>query len=268
MPDLRFALNHMAAPRLHPEAFLALAGEVGADAVEFRNDLPGNAILDGTPAARLGALAEAAGVGILSINALQRFEDWRAPRPSEAAALADYAQGCGAKAIVLVPSNDGSAPDRLITALEGLRAILAPRRLLGLVEPLGFAASAVRQKRAAVAAIDAIEGWDTFRLVHDTFHHHLAGEDELFPARTGLVHISGVAEPGLAAGEMRDAHRGLVTGADRLGNLAQIRAFLDGGYSGHFSFEPFSAEVRDLDRPAEAIRQSIRTIREGLSVAA
>ena len=177
-------------------------------------------------------------------------------------------KACGAKALVLVPSNDGSAPDRLIAALEGLRAILAPRRLLGLVEPLGFATSAVRQKRAAVAAIDAIEGWDTFRLVHDTFHHHLAGEDELFPARTGLVHVSGVAEPGLAVGEMRDAHRGLVTGADRLGNVPQIQALLAGGYGGHFSFEPFSAEVRDLDRPAEAIRQSMQTIREGLSVAA
>ena len=268
MPGLRFALNHMAAPGKQPEAFFALAREVGADAVEIRNDIAGNAILDRTPAKRIRALAEAAGVRILSINALQRFEDWRAPRPAEAAALADYAQACGAEALVLVPSNDGARPDRLIAALEGLRAILAPRRLTGLVEPLGFATSAVRQKAAAVAAVDAIAGWDTFRLVHDTFHHHLAGERALFPARTGLVHISGVTDPRLEVEGMRDEHRGLVTREDRIGNLAQIRALVAGGYGGHFSFEPFSAEVRGLDRPAEAIRRSMDFIREGLSVAA
>ena len=119
-----------------------------------------------------------------------------------------------------------------------------------------------------MAAIDAIAGWDTFRLVHDTFHHHLAGERELFPARTGLVHISGVTDPRLEVAGMRDEHRGLVTREDRIGNLAQIRALLAGGYGGHFSFEPFSAEVRGLDRPAEAIRRSMDLIREGLSVAA
>ena len=67
---------------------------------------------------------------------------------------------------------------------------------------------------------------------------------------------------------MRDEHRGLVTREDRIGNLAQIRALVAGGYGGHFSFEPFSAEVRGLDRPAEAIRRSMDLIREGISVAA
>ena len=156
--DLRFALNHMVAPRLDPEAFFALARAVGVPAVEIRNDLVGNAILDGTPAKRVRALAEGSGVRILTINALQRFEDWPPARASEAAALADYARACGAEALVLVPSNDGTAPDRLPAALEGLRAILAPRGLMGLVEPLGFATSALRAKSAAVAAIGAVGG--------------------------------------------------------------------------------------------------------------
>ena len=44
-PNPRFALNHIIAPRLGPEAFFALAGALGIGAVEIRNDIPGTAIL-------------------------------------------------------------------------------------------------------------------------------------------------------------------------------------------------------------------------------
>ena len=57
-----FALNHMAAPRLRVEAFFDLAGRLGINQVEIRNDLAGNAILDGTPATRIRALARDAGL--------------------------------------------------------------------------------------------------------------------------------------------------------------------------------------------------------------
>jgi 2-keto-myo-inositol isomerase len=267
-PAPRFALNHMVAPRLGPEAFFGLAAELGIGAVEIRNDLPGNAILDGTPPTRIAKLAEAAGVRILSINALQRFDDWRPARALEAAGLADYAQACGAAALVLVPTNDGSHPDRLKPALEGLRAILSPRGLEGLVEPLGFASSALRRMAEALEAVRAVGGQATFRLVHDTFHHHLSGETPTFPAETGLVHLSGVADPALDVGDMRDAHRGLVDGDDRLGNVAQLRALAAGGYDGFLSFEPFAAEVHDLADPAQAIRRSMRHVSDALSAAA
>src|SRR3712207_7488353 len=36
---------------------------------------------------------------------------------------------------------------------------------------------------------------------------------------TGLVHISGVTDPSVAVDDMLDAHRVLVDGADRLGNI-------------------------------------------------
>ena len=266
-PALRFALNHIIAPRLGPEALFALAGELGIEAVEIRNDLPGNAILDGTPAPRLRQLAAAAGVRILSINALQRFDDWRAPRPNEAVTLADYASCCGAEALVLVPTNDGSRPDRLRPALEGLRPILAARGLVGLIEPLGFETCSLRLKSEAVDAIEAIGGAGIFRLVHDTFHHHLAGEAALFPRQTGLVHISGVADRDLPVAKLRDANRGLVTAEDRLGNISQIQALVAGGYGGFFSFEPFAAEVQALDTPAGAIRRSMAQVRDALSFA-
>lgn len=264
----RFALNHIIAPRLGPDAFFALAGELGIGAVEIRNDIAGNAILDGTRASTIRRLAEAAGVRILSINALQRFDDWRAPRPIEAITIADYAQACGAEAVVLVPCNDGSRPDRLFPALEGLRPILDARGLVGLVEPLGFATCSLRLKSAAADAIGAIGGHATFRLVHDTFHHHLAGEAALFPRQTGLVHVSGVDDPALPVAMMRDGHRGLVTEDDRLGNVAQVQALLAGGYDGFLSFEPFAEEVQSLEVPAQAIRRSMEHLREALNVAA
>ena len=47
---LRFALNHMAAPQLDLAAFFALARQLGLSEVEIRNDIAGEAILDGTPA--------------------------------------------------------------------------------------------------------------------------------------------------------------------------------------------------------------------------
>jgi 2-keto-myo-inositol isomerase len=265
---LQFALNHIIAPRVGPEAFFGLAAELGITAVEVRNDLEGNAILDGTPPGTIRKAAESAGVRILSINALQRFDDWRGERPTEAAVLADYAQACGAEAIVLVPCNDGSTPDRLLPALESLRPLLGSRHLVGLIEPLGFATSSLRLKSEAIEAIAAVDGQGVFKLVHDTFHHHLASESAIFPARTGLVHISGVAEPGRAVADMRDDDRGLVTTDDRIGNVAQIRALVAGGYTGFLSFEPFSPAVQALADPAAAIRESMEVLRDGLSVAA
>ena len=104
----RFALNHMTAPRFEVGEFFRLARSLGLSEVEIRNDLSGNAILDGTAAATVRALADQAGVTIIAINALQRFNEWTAEREREATELADYAEVCGAKALVLVPVNDGS----------------------------------------------------------------------------------------------------------------------------------------------------------------
>ena len=90
---LSYALNHMVAPRKTFAELVELATALGLDQVEIRNDLPGVAISDGTPPARIREQAEAAGVRILSINALQRFNDWNEERAREAARLAGYARG-------------------------------------------------------------------------------------------------------------------------------------------------------------------------------
>lgn len=260
---LRFALNHMVAPQLGLAAFFGLARELGLADVEIRNDIAGQAILDGTPAAAVRDAAAQAGVTILTINALQRFNEWNAAREREAEALASYAADCGARALILVPTNDGSGgefgrrQENLVLALGGLKRILSRHGITGLVEPLGFASCSLRLKREAVEGIRAAGGEAVFRLTHDTFHHALAGDPEIFADMTGLVHISGVEDPGLALGAMRDAHRVLVGPGDRIGNVAQLRALLAAGYAGPVSFEPFAGEVARLRDPAAAIRQSI-----------
>ncbi|WP_378949130.1 TIM barrel protein [Mesorhizobium sp. ANAO-SY3R2] len=270
MPALNFALNHMAAPTLSPGDFFALSRKLGVRDVEIRNDLAGNAIVDGTPAAVVRALAVENGISIASINALQRFNEWNDARQAEAVELADYARDVGARALVLVPVNDGSGQGdgerqrNLRTALSALKPILSDRGITGLVEPLGFEICSLRSKREAVEAITAIDGTATFRMVHDTFHHHLAGESELFPEMTGMVHISGVDDPALRVSDMRDPHRVLVDAGDRLDNVGQIRALVAGGYAGPLSFEPFAPDVHGLADPVVALAASMDFIRSRL----
>jgi 2-keto-myo-inositol isomerase len=262
MPAPKFALNHMAAARLDLPAFFALAARLGMTSVEIRNDLDGLPIADGASPQEVRAEAERHGVAIASINALQKFNAWNAAREAEAIALADYAQACGATALVLVPLNDGTGRGNgerqanLRVALKALKPILTSRGLIGLVEPLGFEICSLRRKSEAIEAIDAVGGADVFRLVHDTFHHHLAGEDDIFAGRTGLVHISGVRDGGLAVGDLRDPHRVLVDADDRIGNLRQIGALTGAGYHGLFSFEPFAPSVHADPELAQSLARS------------
>lgn len=225
-----FALNHMCAPRLDIGAFFDLAVGTGAKSVEIRNDLDGNAIMDGMDASAVRLASQERGLRILSINALQRFNEWNSAREAVARTLVAYARNCGAEAVVLVPVNDGSGrangerQANMRIVLKGLQPTLSEAGLVGLVEPLGFDSCSLRLKSEAAEAIRALDMTATFRLVHDTFHHHLAGETDLFPQLTGLVHISGVADRVVAVADMRDPHRVLVDAGDRLDNIGQIAA--------------------------------------------
>ena len=268
---MTFSLNHMVAPRLAHGAFFDLANALGVAAVEIRNDLNGVALADGTSAADVGAAAKARGLNVLSINALQRFNLWDDARAAEAEAMIDQCVASGAEALVLCPVNDvnykPSATERragLVKALNGLKPLLEKAGVRGLVEPLGFAECSLRFKGEAIEAIDAVGGAATFRVVHDTFHHFVAGETKIFPERTGLVHISGVADPGADAGIMRDPHRVLVGADDRIGNIAQMRALRAGGYGGPLSFEPFAASVHASANIEADLRASIVFVKAGL----
>ncbi len=269
---MTIALNHMVAPGLSHVAFFDLAASLGITQVEIRNDLAGVAIEDGTPAAAVRQAATDRRLRILSINALQRFNHWTAERASEARALAGYARDCGAAALVLCPVNDRTwAPPQdqrlagLVEALAALKPILAEARIVGLIEPLGFPECSLRLKSEAVAAIDMVAGADRFRLVHDTFHHHVAGEGRLFPERTGLVHVSGVTDPQATPATLRDPHRGLIDARDRIGNLDQLRALRRAGLTAPISFEPFAAEVHTSADIADDLKRTIEFLIQGLA---
>lgn len=261
---MRFAINHITAPKLSLEEFFATARKLGLAEVEIRNDLPD--IVGSMEPAEVKAAAEKAGVTIISINALYPFNVWSGDLPERAVTMADYAAAIGAKALVMCPLNDGTAVsfDDLVLALKAMKPILVERGLTGLVEPLGFPVSSLRTKAEAIRAIDAADGADIYRLVHDTFHHHLANEPDFFPERTGLVHISGVVDPAVSVADMLDAHRVLVDGDDRLENIAQIRTLEAAGYDGPYSFESFAAEVHALSDPAVAVKHSIDHISRAL----
>ncbi len=263
---LSYAINHIVAPRKTFAELVELATALGLDQVEIRNDLPGVAISDGTPPARIREQGEAGGVRIISMNALQRFNDWNEERAREAARLAGYVRDCGAPALVLCPVNDVayrlSDKERLNGLRHALRAlapILAEAEIVGLVEPLGFATSSLRFKADAIEAIEKTGLGERFRIVHDTFHHYLSGEPRLFPEWTGLVHISGVDDPDLPLDQMRDEHRVLVDANDRCGALLQILALME-GCDGPYSFEPFAASVHGLKDIAGALEASMHWI--------
>lgn len=266
----QFALNHMCAPSLGVSEFLDLARSLDVSAVEIRNDIPGQAILDGTKPGAIREAAEERGLRIISINALQRFNDWSEERADEARRLIDFCAACGAEGLVLVPVNDGigrSDGERqanLLVALKALLPLLASAGVRGLVEPLGFETCSLRFKSEAADAVRSIDARSTLAVVHDTFHHHLTGEPDLFPEVTGLVHISGVTDATLRVSEMRDGHRVLVDKHDRLGNVEQLRSLMAAGYSGALSFEPFSPAVHRAQDLAGDLRRSMEFIREGL----
>ncbi|MFV0358997.1 TIM barrel protein [Tropicimonas sp.] len=258
---MRFAINHISAPGQSLTDFFAMVRRLGVTEVEIRNDIPD--VVGTMDPADVRAEAERQGITILLINALYPFNVWSGDLPERAVAMADYAQAAGAKALVMCPLNDGNQVDfdDLVEALTNMKPILEERGLTGLVEPLGFPVSSMRTKSLAIEAIRAAGGEGVYKLMHDTFHHHLAGETELFPEWTGLVHISGVVDPDVAVDDMLDAHRVLVDAGDRLENIPQVRALRTAGYDGAFSFEPFAEEVHNLADPEAALKGSMDFVR-------
>lgn len=270
--NIKFGFNHMVCPSLTPDELVDAAVEAGAAAIELRNDIGANSLSDVVTARRVGAKAVDQGLEVRSVNALYPFNVWNDERARQTESLAELAAACGATGLVMCPLNEGKmledTPEKaegLRAALKGARAILGRFGLKGFVEPLGFPRSSLRFKREALAAIDDIQGADVFSLVHDTFHHRGAGEREVFGARTGLAHISGLEDPKVSFADMEDADRVLVGPKDRLGNIEQLRQLYADGYDGIVSFEPFAKEVHDLALPVAAVRASMAYVREALA---
>lgn len=275
-PTPHFALNHITAPRLDCRSFLDLAASLGCIGVELRNDLADKNLtsakfFDGMAPAVIGKYARNKGLRLLGLSEAYGFNSWNDAMRAKVQLLIDQAKESGAESISLIPRNDApawSVAERM-AALRGAIAAILPMLdkadMIALIEPLGFVSSSLRSKAEAVEAIEAEGGVGRFKLVHDTFHHHLAGGGSIFPEHTGIVHISCVVDPALTPEGMQDGHRILVDARDRLGNIAQIKALMAAGYGGAFSYEPFSPQVHAMDDLEGAIRESFNFITQGVA---
>ena len=262
---MNFALNHMTVPNLSYVDFLDLAAKLGCVGVEVRNDIIRD-LFDGMDAAEAGKLATDKGLRIFGLSQVYPFNDWNEERETAVRDLITIAKAAGAETINLIPRNDGTAlgdGERQANLRVGMTAILPmlqDANIVALVEPLGFLRSSLRSKSELVEAIKSIDGADHFRLVHDTFHHALAGKGAIFARSTGIVHISGVVDPELSIEDMEDEHRVLVDVHDRLGNIEQIRALLNDGFKGPISYECFSPETHAMRDPFAEIKASFEFI--------
>ena len=268
----RVGLNRVIAPALSLAEFYGLASSLGIGKVEIRNDLGGTDPIDGLKAAEASRLAADHGVEVISINALQQF-NLAAARPkatAELEALLELAQGIGCKAVVMCPNNDSadarSPSARLAETVDALAAfgpLFQSAGVLGYLEPLGFGISSLASLAVAQEAIGK-SGQACYRVVYDTFHHHIGPDDASVLgkgydiATTGLVHISGV-EAGIARDAYRDEHRVLVGPGDTMKSKEQMAALDQLGYRGSFSFEAFSPVIQKLGKAdlAAALHKSL-----------
>ncbi|WP_114285149.1 TIM barrel protein [Candidatus Halocynthiibacter alkanivorans] len=269
---LSFALNHMTVATKRYDEVIAIASHLGCVGVEFRNDLP-RALFDGDAPGAVKALAAESGVRILGLSEVKMFNDLSPERAVEARALMKIARELGAESISLIPRCDGEGcgngerQANLRIALRQIVPMLQEFGLTGLVEPLGFEHSSLRYKHEAMDVIDGLNARGTLKLVHDTFHHHLASETEFFAGDTGIVHVSGVADPTVDVRDMQDNHRILVDASDRLGNVAQIRTLLADGYTGAVSYEAFSPLVHEYTDPIGQVSASMTYVCDQLAAA-
>lgn len=247
-------LNRIIKPQLPLEEFLKFTADLGIKYVELRNDFTDKGVLGGLSDAVLQKAFKDTAIKALTINALYPFEDVKALKQNieKLKGLIAEAKRIDCPQIVMCPLNDpndkrspSQRTDELLTALTAYGPLFAEAKMIGLIEPLGFEICSLRTKKAALKGIASCEYSASYKLLHDTFHHYLSGETELFPKETAIVHVSGVLA-GKSKAATTDDDRILVTKDDIMDNRGQIRALLLVGCTAPISYEPFSSQVRDL----------------------
>jgi 2-keto-myo-inositol isomerase len=247
-------LNRVIKPQIPLEEFLKFTADLGIQYVEVRNDFTDKGVLDGLSDAALQMAFTKTGIKALTINALYPFEDARVLKENieKLKGLIVEAKRIRCPQIVLCPLNDANdkrspaqRADELVAALTAYGPLFAEAKMIGLIEPLGFAICSLRTKKSALEGIARCNYPEPYRLLHDTFHHYLSGETESFPNQTAIVHVSGVPA-GKAKAALTDEDRILVTRDDMVDNRGQVAALLKGGCTAPISYEPFSSQVRGL----------------------
>ena len=259
----------MTAPGLATRALFDVAKSLGCQGVELRNDLPGQPFDGESPDVALKA-AKATGLSIYGLAEIKSFNRVTEDSFAEAKSVMGQAAACGAAGVALIPHvGEATLPrdaqrQALADALLWLQPLLERFGLVGLIEPLGFEKCTLRFKEDVVAVLDQMGRPACFGIVHDTFHHCLAGETSYYAEQTAIVHVSGVVAPDVTVADMKDAHRVLVDRDDRLGSVDQLRNLISRGYRGPVSFEAFAEEIHDLTDPTDALVGSIAFITQHL----
>ena len=271
----KISLNRILLPGLSLEDFFKLSADLELNKIELRNDLAGTGIIAPYSPEQVKGLSEKYNIEILTINALQKFNLGAilSEKLEELKELICLCVAIDCKAIVLVPTNDINdnrnsdvIMQETLAALKAFGPLFEDSGIWGYVEPLGFEECSLRSKVVALQAIQE-SGCRHYKIVHDTFHHHLGPDtddtliDDYDIAYTGLVHVSGV-ESQLASNQYKDDHRILITEGDRLKNREQLELLIQLGYKGEISFEPFAKDVQKMEIEAlkAAINQSIDLI--------
>jgi 2-keto-myo-inositol isomerase len=267
IPNSRFCINRKIAPSLSIPQFFKLVSQLGIHNVELRNDMPSGRVTDDLTGDDVKALARESGIRIVTINALYPFNQLNEEVLQRARQLLSDAQAVGAESLVLCPLNDGtpiSAADT-VSALKTLAPLFAEAGIQGLVEPLGFPQSSLRSATQAQTLIR--EAGVPFRLLIDTFHHHLfedaeqTFEQEIDIQQIGLVHLSGVTDP-RPVNQLTDEERIMLNADDRLRSKQQVERLEKMGYTGLYAFEPFSSVMNSWQEAdiAREIRDSIQLL--------
>jgi 2-keto-myo-inositol isomerase len=156
-----------------------------------------------------------------------------------------------------------------VDALGDYGPLFTEHGIAGFVEALGFGICSLASLPAVQGAIAGSGFASCYRALLDSFHHYIGPDTAAMfgvdgpgaaynTAITGLVHVSGVEES-IPVEHLTDAHRILIGPGDRMGNKALIQKLDSLGYSGVYSFEPFSKAVQDLNQEelASALGESL-----------
>lgn len=264
---ISFGLNHIAVKGLDVGAFCALASSLGCAGIEIREDTSHEKFTQGL-ARKIADVTVENKLDVIAVSEIGAFDDFSDQKFEEARTLISLAVQMGAKAVSFIPRNDGfkltssELKKNLTIILQKLHPVLSDAGIQGFIEPLGFESASIRFKSDVVEVIEELGFEDHFKIIHDTFHHALTGETQVFANHTGLVHISGVEHQDIKFANMQDDDRVLVGPKDRLGNIDQLQELRAAGYKGPVSFEPFSSMVQNATDPKAELEGSMKFIEE------
>lgn len=269
----RFCINRKIAPNLTIEEFFKVVKKCGLSKVEIRNDLPSGKVLDDLTIDQFNALTKKYEIEVVTINALYPFNypERRSELTKKAEELLNIAKEIKCQAIIMCPFNEPdirSESERKSDTLNSIKyftKLFSQYGISGLLEPLGFTVSSLRSYILAGNLIQ--EANSPFKLVLDTFHHHLAGlpldryQETVDINMIGLVHLSGV-EDDRSVDELTDEERIMLSPQDILKSKEQVIELEKLGYKGIYAFEPFSSILNNwkASEIEEAINDSIEYI--------